>query len=159
VVGVVPTFGASVIAWLKGRAGRRVRIKVDDLEAEASTAEDVQALLRAPLIKAEGTKASNNDEKIVIDTEITGLEPLGRDRMAELGAAELINCSSTGNTFHRYVCPQRATPAGASGNQMFRIYHQFSLGCIISPASFQASPIKSLAITASWISDSGISNS
>jgi hypothetical protein len=48
---------------------------------------------------------------------------------------------------------------GVSGNQMFRIDHQFSLGCTISPASFQTSPIRSLAITASWILDSGISNS
>jgi DNA polymerase III subunit epsilon len=48
--------------------------------------------------------------EIVIDTETTGFDPLNVD---EIGAVELINRSPTSQTFHRYVCPQRAMPADA----------------------------------------------
>jgi hypothetical protein len=41
-----PVLGATLAAWLKGKYGRKVRIKVGDLEAEASTADEVQTLLR-----------------------------------------------------------------------------------------------------------------
>jgi DNA polymerase III epsilon subunit family exonuclease len=51
--------------------------------------------------------------EIVIDTETTGLDPLNGDRVVEIGAVELVNRSLTGQTFHRYVCPQRAMPADA----------------------------------------------
>jgi DNA polymerase-3 subunit epsilon len=51
--------------------------------------------------------------EIVIDTETTGFDPLNGDRVVEIGAVELINRSPTGQTFHRYVCPQRAMPADA----------------------------------------------
>jgi DNA polymerase III subunit epsilon len=51
--------------------------------------------------------------EIVIDTETTGLDPLNGDRIVEIGAVELVNRSLTGQTFHRYVCPQRAMPADA----------------------------------------------
>jgi DNA polymerase III epsilon subunit-like protein len=30
-------------------------------------------------------------------------------RVVEMGAVELISRSPTGNTFHRYLCPERAT--------------------------------------------------
>jgi DNA polymerase III subunit epsilon len=49
----------------------------------------------------------------VIDTETTGLDPLNGDRVVEIGPVELINRSPTGNTFHRYLCPQRAMTADA----------------------------------------------
>jgi DNA polymerase III epsilon subunit-like protein len=52
--------------------------------------------------------------EIVIDTETTGLEPLSGHRVVEIGAVELVDCSPTGRTFHRYVCPQRAVPADAA---------------------------------------------
>jgi DNA polymerase III subunit epsilon len=48
--------------------------------------------------------------EIVIDTETTGFDPLN---VVEIGAVELINRSPTSQTFHRYVCPQRAMPADA----------------------------------------------
>jgi DNA polymerase III subunit epsilon len=51
--------------------------------------------------------------EIVIDTETTGLDPLDDHRVVEIGAVELINRSPTGQTFHRYLCPQRAMPADA----------------------------------------------
>ena len=48
--------------------------------------------------------------EIVIDTETTGL---GGDRIVEIGAVELINRSTTGQTFHCYLCPQRDMLADA----------------------------------------------
>ena len=51
--------------------------------------------------------------EIVIDTETPGLDPLNGDRVVEIGAVELINRSPTGQTFHRYLCPQRAVLADA----------------------------------------------
>jgi hypothetical protein len=51
--------------------------------------------------------------EIVIDTETTGLDLLDGHRVVEIGAVELVNGSLTGQTFHRYVCPQRAMPADA----------------------------------------------
>jgi len=54
-----------------------------------------------------------NMRKIVIDTETTSLDPLNGDRVVEIGAVELGNGSLTSQTFHRYVCPQRAMPADA----------------------------------------------
>jgi DNA polymerase III subunit epsilon len=51
--------------------------------------------------------------EIVLDTETTGLEPVAGHRMVEIGPVELVNCSLTGQTFHRYLCSQRAMPADA----------------------------------------------
>jgi DNA polymerase III subunit epsilon len=51
--------------------------------------------------------------EIVIDAETTGFDPLGGDRVVEIGAAELINRSPTGQTFHLYLRPQRDMPADA----------------------------------------------
>jgi DNA polymerase III subunit epsilon len=48
--------------------------------------------------------------EIVLDTETTGLDPDGGDRIVELGAVELVNHMPTGRTFHAYVNPQRAVP-------------------------------------------------
>jgi DNA polymerase III subunit epsilon len=51
--------------------------------------------------------------EIVIDTETAGLDPLGGDRIVEIGAVELYNSSPPGQTFHRYLCPERTVPADA----------------------------------------------
>jgi DNA polymerase III subunit epsilon len=51
--------------------------------------------------------------EIVLDTETTGLDPLDRHRVVEIGAVELVNQSLTGQTFHCYLCPERAIPADA----------------------------------------------
>jgi DNA polymerase III subunit epsilon len=51
--------------------------------------------------------------EIVIDTETTGLDPLTGDRMVEIGCIELINRFPTGNTFHRYLNPERDMPEAA----------------------------------------------
>jgi DNA polymerase-3 subunit epsilon len=51
--------------------------------------------------------------EIVFDTETTGLDPQGGDRMVEIGCIEMINRVPTGRTFHAYFNPGRAMPAGA----------------------------------------------
>lgn len=51
--------------------------------------------------------------EIVLDTETTGLDPRSGDRIVEIGAVELINHVPTGQTWHRYVNPERAVPAEA----------------------------------------------
>ncbi len=51
--------------------------------------------------------------EIVWDTETTGFEPEAGDRIVEIGAIELIGHVPTGNTFHKYIDPQRDMPQGA----------------------------------------------
>ena len=51
--------------------------------------------------------------EIVFDTETTGLNALGSDRLVEIGCVELHNHIATGQTFHAYVNPGRAVPADA----------------------------------------------
>jgi hypothetical protein len=57
--------------------------------------------------------------EIVIDTETTGLDPTEGHRVVEIGAVELVNRSLTGQTFHRYVCPQGAMPADAVARRAY----------------------------------------
>ena len=51
--------------------------------------------------------------EIVFDTETTGLNPLGGDRLVEIGCVELFNRVETGRTFHAYFNPRRSMPSGA----------------------------------------------
>jgi DNA polymerase-3 subunit epsilon len=51
--------------------------------------------------------------EIVIDTETTGLDPVTGDRLVEIGCVELVNRFPTGNTFHRYLNPERDMPESA----------------------------------------------
>ncbi len=51
--------------------------------------------------------------EIVLDTETTGLNPLGGDRIVEIGCVELINHVASGETYHEYVNPQRDMPEEA----------------------------------------------
>jgi DNA polymerase-3 subunit epsilon len=55
--------------------------------------------------------------EIVFDTETTGLDPEQGDRLVEIGCIELINRFPTGNTFHRYINPDRDMP-----EQAFRVH-------------------------------------
>lgn len=45
--------------------------------------------------------------QIILDTETTGLEPSLGHRVIEIGCVELINRRVTGDTFHRYLNPER----------------------------------------------------
>src|SRR3546814_1773749 len=51
--------------------------------------------------------------QIVLDTETTGLSPNDGDRLVEIGCLEIINQVATGETFHRYINPERDMPKGA----------------------------------------------
>ncbi len=51
--------------------------------------------------------------EIVLDTETTGLDPFRGDRLVEIGCIELLNRIPSGQTFHRYLNPQRDMPAEA----------------------------------------------
>lgn len=51
--------------------------------------------------------------EIVLDTETTGLDPLRGDRLVEIGCVEIFNRMPTGQTFHRYINPERDMPAEA----------------------------------------------
>jgi DNA polymerase-3 subunit epsilon len=51
--------------------------------------------------------------EIVLDTETTGLDPSGGDRLIEIGCVELDNRFPTGRVFHKYLNPDREVPAGA----------------------------------------------
>ncbi|PIE07776.1 MAG: DNA polymerase III subunit epsilon [Rhodobacterales bacterium] len=51
--------------------------------------------------------------EIVLDTETTGFDAQGGDRMVEIGAIELMNHMPTGSTYHQYINPERDMPADA----------------------------------------------
>lgn len=48
--------------------------------------------------------------EIVFDTETTGLNPTGGDRMVEIGCVEIFNRVETGRHFHCYFNPERDMP-------------------------------------------------
>jgi DNA polymerase III subunit epsilon len=51
--------------------------------------------------------------EIVFDTETTGLDPAGGDRIVEIGCIEIFNRAETGRHFHAYFNPERPMPSGA----------------------------------------------
>ena len=51
--------------------------------------------------------------EIVFDTETTGLNPMGGDRMVEIGCIEIFNRVETGRHFHCYFNPERDMPLEA----------------------------------------------
>ncbi len=51
--------------------------------------------------------------EIVFDTETTGLNAEGADRIVEIGCIELVNRVETGRNFHAYFNPARPMPAEA----------------------------------------------
>src|SRR6185503_12240080 len=51
--------------------------------------------------------------EIVFDTETTGLNPAGGDRMVEIGCVEIYNRVETGRHFHAYFNPRREMPSEA----------------------------------------------
>ncbi|MFL6841143.1 MAG: DNA polymerase III subunit epsilon [Sphingomicrobium sp.] len=48
--------------------------------------------------------------EIVFDTETTGLNPSGGDRIVEIGCVEIFNRVETGRHFHAYFNPERDMP-------------------------------------------------
>ena len=51
--------------------------------------------------------------EVVFDTETTGLDALGGDRIIEIAAIEIINDKITDKIFHVYINPQRDVPDSA----------------------------------------------
>jgi DNA polymerase-3 subunit epsilon len=51
--------------------------------------------------------------EIVFDTETTGLNPAGGDRIVEIGCVEIYNRVETGRHFHAYFNPEREMPSDA----------------------------------------------
>jgi DNA polymerase-3 subunit epsilon len=51
--------------------------------------------------------------EIVLDTETTGTDAKGGDRLIEIGCVELLNHIPTGKTYHVYINPQCPVSAGA----------------------------------------------
>lgn len=51
--------------------------------------------------------------EVIFDTETTGLDPQGGDRLVEIGCIEMVNRVETGRTFHCYFNPERAMAAAA----------------------------------------------
>jgi DNA polymerase-3 subunit epsilon len=51
--------------------------------------------------------------EIVFDTETTGLNPAGGDRIVEIGCVEIYNRVETGRHFHAYFNPEREVPSDA----------------------------------------------
>jgi DNA polymerase-3 subunit epsilon len=51
--------------------------------------------------------------EIIFDTETTGLNPAGGDRMVEIGCVEMFNRVETGRHFHAYFNPERPMPSEA----------------------------------------------
>lgn len=46
--------------------------------------------------------------EVILDTETTGLNPKGGDRIIEIGCVELVNLKPTGKTYQTYLDPERA---------------------------------------------------
>ena len=53
---------------------------------------------------------SETIREIVFDTETTGFNYSGDDRIVEIGCVEMINHTPTGKTFHCYINPEREVP-------------------------------------------------
>ena len=51
--------------------------------------------------------------EIIFDTETTGLNPAGGDRIVEIGCIEMINRVETGREYHAYFHPERSMPSEA----------------------------------------------
>jgi DNA polymerase III subunit epsilon len=60
-----------------------------------------------------GAHSRSPMREIVFDTETTGLNSGGGDRLVEIGCIELVGRIETGRTFHAYVNPERPMPAEA----------------------------------------------
>ncbi len=56
------------------------------------------------------TTLNVDPREIVLDTETTGLDAAGGDRIVEIGCVELLNHIPTGRTYHTYVNPERPMP-------------------------------------------------
>lgn len=68
--------------------------------------------------------------EIIFDTETTGLDPQGGDRLVEIGCVEMVNRVTTGQTFHAYFNPERDMPSAAEA------VHGLSIGFLSDKPKF-----------------------
>ncbi|MDE9450166.1 DNA polymerase III subunit epsilon [Aliiroseovarius sp. Z3] len=73
--------------------------------------------------------------EIVLDTETTGFDPDGGDRIVEIGCLELYNHMPTGKTFHQYINPERDMPEEAFG------VHGIGPDLLLNPRAAQAGEV------------------
>ena len=59
---VVPVVGTAVAGWFAGRSGRKVRVKVGDIEIEARTREEVAQLLQQAAALQAGQPLAKPDQ-------------------------------------------------------------------------------------------------
>lgn len=69
-----------------------------------------------PLLPIAKNKNASN-RQLILDTETTGFDAQGADRVVEIGVVELINRKFTGEKMHIYINPERDMPEDA-----FRIH-------------------------------------
>src|SRR5690348_11474788 len=65
---------------------------------------------KSSLVSDSRPRNSFRVREIVFDTETTGLNPSGGDRMVEIGCIEIYNRVETGRHFHAYFNPERDMP-------------------------------------------------
>ncbi len=70
--------------------------------------------------------------EIVLDTETTGLDARGDDRVIEIGCIEIYNRIPTGEEYHCYINPKRDVPAEAEA------VHGLSTAFLMDKPSFDA---------------------
>jgi hypothetical protein len=58
-----PALAAALAAWFQGRAGRKVRMRVGDIEIEASTREEFDRLLERALVLNAAQANSEREHK------------------------------------------------------------------------------------------------
>lgn len=56
-----PVLGGAAVAWLQGRAGRKLRLKVGDIEVEARTPEEIEQLLERAQALRTAQEGQRND--------------------------------------------------------------------------------------------------
>jgi hypothetical protein len=104
-LGAIPTLAGLAGAWVQARYGRKVRIKVGDMEAEANTVEEIERLLKLTIVirgHAEGARMSHDWKKEAFEAfEAKWAEEEAKWRGENVGKVRLylLNASDDAPTF------------------------------------------------------------
>ena len=102
------------------RRSAREPISSIDTGGDLSTTEARSATFS--LVSGRGGGINSPVREIVFDTETTGLNPAGGDRMVEIGCVEIVNRVETGRHFHAISIPSgtcRSKPKRCTGSATF----------------------------------------
>ncbi len=66
-----------------------------------------------PITSEKISMTSNNNRRIILDTETTGMPAIEGHRIIEIGCVEMIDRDLTGETYHQYLNPEREVDQGA----------------------------------------------